>query len=134
MVFPVKIIRYSILGMTWKKIVKYSSLAALGLLLQVCSACSGGAKKEKQLAKEIIVATNATQNRSTMRKWQIDWLRNWSGSRYFKDSDSMMSSLKTSGQESLQDLIPTVTIWLLASSATQERAEKYLYAAPAAKT
>ena len=46
-----------------KKIVKYSSLAALGLVAAgVLAACSGGAKKEGEAAskKEIIVATNAT--------------------------------------------------------------------------
>ena len=47
-----------------KKIVKYSSLAALGLVAAgVLAACSGWkAKKEGEAAskKEIIVATNAT--------------------------------------------------------------------------
>ncbi|VSK83218.1 ABC transporter substrate-binding lipoprotein [Streptococcus pneumoniae] len=46
-----------------KKIVKYSSLAALGLVAAgVLAACSGGAKKEGQAAskKEIIVATNSS--------------------------------------------------------------------------
>ena len=46
-----------------KKIVKYSSLAALALVAAgVLAACSGGAKKEGEAAskKEIIVATNAT--------------------------------------------------------------------------
>ena len=46
-----------------KKIVKYSSLAALGLVAAgVLAACSGGAKKEGEAAskKEIIVATNAS--------------------------------------------------------------------------
>ncbi|MBZ4264716.1 amino acid ABC transporter substrate-binding protein, partial [Streptococcus pneumoniae] len=46
-----------------KKIVKYSSLAALGLVAAgVLAACSGGAKKEGEAAskKEIIVATNGS--------------------------------------------------------------------------
>ena len=63
--------------MTWKKIVKYSSLAALGLVAAgVLAACSGGAKKEGEAAskKEIIVATNATPKTIQLwRKWRI-WL------------------------------------------------------------
>ena len=55
-----------------KKIVKYSSLAALGLVAAgVLAACSGGAKKEGEAAskKEIIVATKCyTKNHSTMKK------------------------------------------------------------------
>ena len=54
-----------------KKIVKYSSLAALGLLAAgVLAACSGGAKKkEKQLArKKLSLQPMLHQNHSTMKK------------------------------------------------------------------
>ena len=54
-----------------KKIVKYSSLAALGLVAAgVLAACSGGAKKEeKQLArKKLSLQLMLHQNHSTMKK------------------------------------------------------------------
>ena len=47
-----------------KKIVKYSSLAALGLVAAgILAACSGGDKKEEAATsgkKEIVVATNGS--------------------------------------------------------------------------
>ena len=56
-----------------KKIVKYSSLAALGLVAAgVLAACSGGAKKEGEAAskKEIIVANQCfTKTIQLRRKW-----------------------------------------------------------------
>ena len=58
-----------------KKIVKYSSLAALGLVAAgALAACSGGEKKDAATSeatsgkKEIIVATNASPNHLTMKK------------------------------------------------------------------
>ena len=55
-----------------KKIVKYSSLAALGLVAAgVLAACSGGDKrtKEKQLArKKLSLQLMLHQNHSTMKK------------------------------------------------------------------
>ena len=54
-----------------KKIVKYSSLAALGLVAAgVLAACSGGAKKEGEAAskKEITLQLMLHQNHSTMKK------------------------------------------------------------------
>ena len=54
-----------------KKIVKYSSLAALGLVAAgVLAACSGGAKKkEKQLArKKLLLQQMLHQNHLTMKK------------------------------------------------------------------
>ena len=54
-----------------KKIVKYSSLAVLGLVAAgVLAACSGGAKKKgKQLArKKLLLQLILHQNHSTMKK------------------------------------------------------------------
>ena len=74
-----------------KKIVKYSSLAALGLVAaSVLAACSGGAKKEGEAAskKEIIVATNATpkpfnyEENGELTGYEIEVVR-----AIFKDSD-----------------------------------------------
>ena len=106
-----------------KKIVKYSSLAALGLVAAgVLAACSGGAKKEGEAAskKEIIVATNATpkpfnyEENGELTGYEIEVVR-----AIFKDSDKYdVKFEKTEWSESLQDLMPTVTIWLLATSAT----------------
>ena len=74
-----------------KKIVKYSSLAALGLVAAgVLAACSGGAKKEGEAAskKEIIVATNASpkpfnyEENGKLTGYEIELVR-----AIFKDSD-----------------------------------------------
>ena len=74
-----------------KKIVKYSSLAALGLVAAgVLAACSGGAKKEGEAAgkKEIIVATNASpkpfnyEDNGELTGYEIEVVR-----AIFKDSD-----------------------------------------------
>ena len=78
-----------------KKIVKYSSLAALGLVAAgVLAACSGGDKKDTATSeaasgkKEIIVATNASpkpfnyEENGELTGYEIEVVR-----AIFKDSD-----------------------------------------------
>ena len=78
-----------------KKIVKYSSLAALGLVAAgVLAACSGGDKKDTATSeatsgkKEIVVATNATpkpfnyEENGELTGYEIEVVR-----AIFKDSD-----------------------------------------------
>ena len=79
-----------------KKIVKYSSLAALGLVAAgVLAACSGGDKKDSASSeaatsakKEIVVATNASpkpfnyEENGELTGYEIEVVR-----AIFKDSD-----------------------------------------------
>ena len=75
-----------------KKIVKYSSLAALGLVAAgVLAACSGGDKKEEAATsgkKEIVVATNGSpkpfiyEENGELTGYEIEVVR-----AIFKDSD-----------------------------------------------
>ena len=111
-----------------KKIVKYSSLAALGLVAAgVLAACSGGAKKEGEAVskKEIIVATNASpkpfnyEENGELTGYEIETLT------------SMMSSLRRqSGQVSLRVLTLTVTKWPLTTSATPKNVLKNTFTQP----
>jgi len=98
-----------------KKIVKYSSLAALGLVAAgVLAACSGGEKKDATTSeatsgkKEIIVATNASPKPFNYEDTE------WSGIFAGLDADRYQMAVNN-------------------ISYTKERAEKYLYAAPTAK-
>ena len=121
-----------------KKIVKYSSLAALGLIaVGVLAACSGGAKKEEAASKkEIIVATNASpkpfnyEENGELTGYEIELVR-----AIFKDSDKYdvkFEKTEWSGVFAGLDA-DRYNMAVNNISYTKERAEKYLYAAPTAK-
>ena len=112
-----------------KKIVKYSSLAALGLVAAgVLAACSGGAKKEGEVAskKEIIVATNATpkpfnyEENGELTGYEIEVVR-----AIFKDSDKYdVKFEKTEWSGISQDLIAIVTKWPLTTSVIPKNVQR----------
>ena len=121
-----------------KKIVKYSSLAALGLVAAgVLAACSGGAKKEAAASKkEIIVATNATpkpfnyEENGELTGYEIEVVR-----AIFKDSDKYDIKFEKTEWSGVFAGLDADRYNMAVSniSYTKERAEKYLYAAPTAK-
>jgi len=121
-----------------KKIVKYSSLAALGLVVAgVLAACSGGAKKEEAASKkEIIVATNATpkpfnyEENGELTGYEIEVVR-----AIFKDSDKYDVKFEKTEWSGVFAGLDADRYNMAVSniSYTKERAEKYLYAAPTAK-
>ena len=121
-----------------KKIVKYSSLAALGLVAAgVLAACSGGAKKEAAASKkEIIVATNATpkpfnyEENGELTGYEIEVVR-----AIFKDSDKYDVKFEKTEWSGVFAGLDADRYNMAVSniSYTKERAEKYLYAAPTAK-
>lgn len=122
-----------------KKIVKYSSLAALALVAAgVLAACSGGAKKEGESAskKEIIVATNATpkpfnyEENGELTGYEIEVVR-----AIFKDSDKYDVKFEKTEWSGVFAGLDADRYNMAVSniSYTKERAEKYLYAAPTAK-
>ena len=121
-----------------KKIVKYSSLAALGLVAAgVLAACSGGAKKEEAASKkEIIVATNATpkpfnyEENGELTGYEIEVVR-----AIFKDSDKYDIKFEKTEWSGVFAGLDADRYNMAVSniSYTKERAEKYLYAAPTAK-
>ena len=126
-----------------KKIVKYSSLAALGLVAAgVLAACSGGEKKDAASGeattakKEIIVATNASpkpfnyEENGELTGYEIEVVR-----AIFKDSnkyDIKFEKTEWSGVFAGLDA-DRYQMAVNNISYTKERAEKYLYAAPTAK-
>ena len=121
-----------------KKIVKYSSLAALGLVAAgVFAACSGGAKKEAAASKkEIIVATNATpkpfnyEENGELTGYEIEVVR-----AIFKDSDKYDVKFEKTEWSGVFAGLDADRYQMAVNniSYTKERAEKYLYAAPTAK-
>ena len=121
-----------------KKIVKYSSLAALGLVAAgELAACSGGAKKEAAASKkEIIVATNATpkpfnyEENGELTGYEIEVVR-----AIFKDSDKYDVKFEKTEWSGVFAGLDADRYNMAVSniSYTKERAEKYLYAAPTAK-
>ena len=121
-----------------KKIIKYSSLAALGLVAAgVLAACSGGAKKEEAASKkEIIVATNATpkpfnyEENGELTGYEIEVVR-----AIFKDSDKYDVKFEKTEWSGVFAGLDADRYNMAVSniSYTKERAEKYLYAAPTAK-
>ena len=122
-----------------KKIVKYSSLAALGFVAAgVLAACSGGAKKEGEAAskKEIIVVTNATpkpfnyEENGELTGYEIEVVR-----AIFKDSDKYTVKFEKTEWSGVFAGLDADRYQMAVSniSYTKERAEKYLYAAPTAK-
>ena len=121
-----------------KKIVKYSSLAALGLVAAgVLAACSGGAKKEEAASKkEIIVATNASpkpfnyEENGELTGYEIEVVR-----AIFKDSDKYDVKFEKTEWSGVFAGLDADRYHMAVSniSYTKERAEKYLYAAPTAK-
>ena len=121
-----------------KKIVKYSSLAALGLVAAgVLAACSGGAKKEEAASKkEISVATNATpkpfnyEENGELTGYEIEVVR-----AIFKDSDKYDVKFEKTEWSGVFAGLDADRYNMAVSniSYTKERAEKYLYAAPTAK-
>ena len=121
-----------------KKIVKYSSLAALGLVAAgVLAACSGGAKKEEAASKkEIIVATNASpkpfnyEENGELTGYEIEVVR-----AIFKDSDKYDIKFEKTEWSGVFAGLDADRYNMAVSniSYTKERAEKYLYAAPTAK-
>ena len=121
-----------------KKIVKYSSLAALGLVAAgVLAACSGGAKKEEAASKkEIIVATNASpkpfnyEENGELTGYEIELVR-----AIFKDSDKYDVKFEKTEWSGVFAGLDADRYNMAVSniSYTKERAEKYLYAAPTAK-
>ncbi len=123
-----------------KKIVKYSSLAALGLVAAgVLAACSGGAKKEGEAAskKEIIVATNGSpkpfiyEENGELTGYEIELIR-----AIFKDSDKYTVKFEKTEWSGIFPGLDSDRYQMAVNnlSYTKERAEKYLYAAPTAKT
>ena len=111
-----------------KKIVKYSSLAALGLVAAgVLAACSGGEKKDAASGeatsgkKEIVVATNGSpkpfiyEENGELTGYEIELIR-----AIFKDSDKY----DVNGQGFSQDLIVIVIKWLLTTSAIPKNVQK----------
>ena len=121
-----------------KKIVKYSSLAALGLVTAgVLAACSGGAKKEEAASKkEIIVATNASpkpfnyEENGELTGYEIELVR-----AIFKDSDKYDVKFEKTEWSGIFAGLDADRYQMAVNniSYTKERAEKYLYAAPTAK-
>ena len=122
-----------------KKIVKYSSLAALGLVAAgVLAACSGGAKKEGEAVskKEIIVATNASpkpfnyEENGELTGYEIEVVR-----AIFKDSDKYDVKFEKTEWSGVFAGLDADRYQMAVNniSYTKERAEKYLYAAPTAK-
>ncbi|HEU5643957.1 TPA: amino acid ABC transporter substrate-binding protein [Streptococcus pneumoniae] len=122
-----------------KKIVKYSSLAALGLVAAgVLAACSGGAKKEGQAAskKEIIVATNSSpkpfnyEENGELTGYEIEVVR-----AIFKDSDKYDVKFEKTEWSGVFAGLDADRYQMAVNniSYTKERAEKYLYAAPTVK-
>ena len=121
-----------------KKIVKYSSLAALGLVTAgVLAACSGGAKKEEAASKkEIIVATNASpkpfnyEENGELTGYEIELVR-----AIFKDSEKYDVKFEKTEWSGVFAGLDADRYQMAVNniSYTKERAEKYLYAAPTAK-
>ena len=121
-----------------KKIVKYSSLAALALVAAgVLAACSGGAKKEEVASKkEIIVATNASpkpfnyEENGELTGYEIELVR-----AIFKDSDKYDVKFEKTEWSGVFAGLDADRYQMAVNniSYTKERAEKYLYAAPTAK-
>ena len=122
-----------------KKIVKYSSLAALGLVAAgVLAACSGGAKKEGEVAskKEIIVATNSSpkpfnyEENGELTGYEIEVVR-----AIFKDSDKYDVKFEKTEWSGVFAGLDADRYQMAVNniSYTKERAEKYLYAAPTVK-
>ena len=121
-----------------KKIVKYSSLAALGLVAAgVLAACSGGAKKEEAASKkEIIVATNASpkpfnyEENGELTGYEIEVVR-----AIFKDSDKYDVKFEKTEWSGVFAGLDADRYQMAVNniSYTKERSEKYLYAAPTAK-
>lgn len=121
-----------------KKIVKYSSLAALGLVAAgVLAACSGGAKEEAAASKkEIIVATNASpkpfnyEENGELTGYEIELVR-----AIFKDSDKYDVKFEKTEWSGVFAGLDADRYQMAVNniSYTKERAEKYLYAAPTAK-
>ena len=121
-----------------KKIVKYSSLAALGLVAAgVLAACSGGAKKEEAASKkEIIVATNASpkpfnyEENGELTGYEIELVR-----AIFKDSEKYDVKFEKTEWSGVFAGLDAYRYQMSVNniSYTKERAEKYLYAAPTAK-
>ena len=127
-----------------KKIVKYSSLAALGLVAAgVLAACSGGDKKDTASSeaaapgkKEIVVATNWSpkpfiyEENGELTGYEIEVVR-----AIFKDSDKYevkFEKTEWSGVFAGLDA-DRYTMAVNNLSYTKERAEKYLSAAPIAQ-
>lgn len=127
-----------------KKIVKYSSLAALGLVAAgVLAACSGGDKKDSASSeaatsakKEIIVATNASpkpfnyEENGELTGYEIEVVR-----AIFKDSDKYDVKFEKTEWSGVFAGLDADRYQMAVNniSYTKERAEKYLYAAPTAK-
>ena len=127
-----------------KKIVKYSSLAALGLVAAgVLAACSGGEKKEAASSgeatsdkKEIVVATNASpkpfnyEENGELTGFEIEVVR-----AIFKDSDKYDVKFEKTEWSGIFAGLDADRYQMAVNniSYTKERAEKYLYAAPTAK-
>ena len=121
-----------------KKIVKYSSLAALGLVAAgVLAACSGGAKKEEAASKkEIIVATNASpkpfnyEENGELTGYEIELVR-----AIFKDSEKYDVKFEKTEWAGVFAGLDADRYQMAVNniSYTKERAEKYFYAAPTAK-
>lgn len=121
-----------------KKIVKYSSLAALALVAAgVLAACSGGAKKEEAASKkEIIVATNASpkpfnyEENGELTGYEIEVVR-----AIFKDSDKYDVKFEKTEWSGVFAGLDADRYQMAVNniSYTKERSEKYLYAAPTAQ-
>jgi len=126
-----------------KKIVKYSSLAALGLIAAgALAACSGGEKKDAATSeatsgkKEIIVATNASpkpfnyEENGELTGYEIEVVR-----AIFKDSDKYDVKFEKTEWSGVFAGLDADRYQMAVNniSYTKERAEKYLYAAPTAK-
>ncbi|RSI65335.1 amino acid ABC transporter substrate-binding protein [Streptococcus oralis] len=126
------------------KIVKYSSLAALGLVAAgVLAACSGGDKKDSASSeaatpgkKEIVVATNASpkpfnyEENGELTGYEIEVVR-----AIFKDSDKYDVKFEKTEWSGVFAGLDADRYQMAVNniSYTKERAEKYLYAAPTAK-
>ena len=127
-----------------KKIVKYSSLAALALVAAgVLAACSGGDKKDSASSeaatpgkKEIVVATNASpkpfnyEDNGELTGYEIEVVR-----AIFKDSDKYDVKFEKTEWSGVFAGLDADRYQMAVNniSYTKERAEKYLYAAPTAK-
>ena len=126
-----------------KKIVKYSSLAALGLVAAgVLVACSGGEKKDAasgdatSAKKEIVVATNGSpkpfiyEENGELTGYEIELVR-----AIFKDSDKYTVKFEKTEWSGVFAGLDSDRYQMAVNniSYTKERAEKYLYAAPTAK-
>ena len=127
-----------------KKIVKYSSLAALGFVAAgVLAACSGGDKKDSASSeaatpgkKEIVVATNASpkpfnyEENGELTGYEIEVVR-----AIFKDSDKYDVKFEKTEWSGVFAGLDADRYQMAVNniSYTKERAEKYLYAAPTAK-